>query len=237
MIKKGYKKEQLLPYGITVKHKFSKAIDKIKAREILHLQDNVFTIFVMYGGGFWSGNYNIVKNILRNIKDRQMQIIVANARDVKGKEKIEKLKKPSCVNLLNLGFVDNVELIMSASDIIIGKAGGLSTTEAVNIGLPIICCANLPEQEKANADMLVNEGAAKQYKNDKELITILRSLLNDPKQLVEMRENVKRIRRPYATKKVADEMMSCYCEYPEIEVDYDKVNDQIKNMLKKTKSK
>lgn len=237
MIKKGYKKEQLLPYGITVKHKFSKAIDKIKAREILHLQDNVFTIFVMYGGGFWSGNYNIVKNILRNIKDRQMQIIVANARDVKGKEKIEKLKKPSCVNLLNLGFVDNVELIMSASDIIIGKAGGLSTTEAVNIGLPIICCANLPEQEKANADMLVNEGAAKQYKNDKELIAILRSLLNDPKQLVEMRENVKRIRRPYATKKVADEMMACSCEYPEIEVDYDKVNDQIKKMLKKTKSK
>ncbi len=237
IMKKGFKREQLLPYGITVKNKFSKPIDKIKARQLLHLKENVFTILVMYGGGFWSGNYQIVKNILQNIKGRQLQLIVANARDVKGKAKIDNLKVPKSISILNLGFAENVELLMSAADVIVGKAGGLSTTEAANIGLPMVCCKSLPEQEAANAKMLVREGAARQYKNDADLIKILKDLLNNPHELVKMRENIARIRKPYATKKVAEDMMQCSAQYDEIDINYSKVNSQVRKMLQKAKSK
>lgn len=235
LINKGFKTCQLLPYGITVKNKFSKPIEKCIARKKLGLKENIFTILVMYGGGFWSGNYNIVKNIIKYLEGRELQIIVPNARDVKGKEKIDKLKIPKNINLVNLGFANNVEILMSAADILIGKAGGLSTTEAANIGLPLLCCSNLPEQEIANAKMLVKEGGALQYKSYKQLIEILKDLLNNPNKLVEMKKNMIRIRRPYATKKVAEDMMNCEATYEDLNIDYSKVNSNVKRMLRKTK--
>ena len=125
---------------------------------------------------------------------------------------------------------------MSAADAIIGKAGGVSVTESLNKYLPMICCKKLPEQEAVNVKMLVREGAARQYKNDKMLIEIMNELLNNPRQLVEMRENVARIRRPNATSNLVKDMLADETDYSQVkDVDYTEVNAQIKRMLKKGK--
>ncbi len=233
MLGKGFKKEQLLPYGLTANEKFSQPIDKSFARSKLGIKDGIFTMLVMYGGGFWSGNYKIVKNLVKHIKDHDVQIIVANGRDEKSKRKIDKLKLPSNIRLINFGFSKEVDLLMSAADIIVGKAGGISVTESLNKFLPMICCKKLPEQEKVNVQMLLAEGAAKQYKNDRQLIEILNSILNDPKILVDMRKNVARIRRPNATQKLAEDMFKADVIYPkDLNIDYSKINKQIKRMLK-----
>lgn len=233
MISKGFKNGQLLPYGLTVSEKFSKKIEKFKAREKLGLKDGVFTMFVMFGGGFWSGNYKIVKNVVNNLKSHEIQIIVANGKDEKGKKKIDKLKVPSNIKILNYGFSKEVDLLMSAADVIVGKAGGVSVTESLNKFLPMICCKKLPEQERVNVEMLVREGAAKQYKNDRDLIRILTQILNDPKVLVEMRANVARLRKPDATANLANDMFECEATYPEDKnIDYSVINKQIKKLLK-----
>lgn len=233
MLGKGFKKEQLLPYGLTANEKFSQPIDKSFARCKLGIKDGIFTMLVMYGGGFWSGNYKIVKNLVKHIKDHDVQIIVANGRDEKSKRKIDKLKLPSNIRLINFGFSKEVDLLMSAADIIVGKAGGISVTESLNKFLPMICCKKLPEQEKVNVQMLVREGAAKQFRSDRQLIEILNSILNDPKILVDMRKNVARIRRPNATQKLAEDMFKADVIYPkDLNIDYSKINKQIKRMLK-----
>lgn len=233
MLGKGFKKEQLLPYGLTANEKFSQPIDKSFARSKLGIKDGIFTMLVMYGGGFWSGNYKIVKNLVKHIKDHDVQIIVANGRDEKSKRKIDKLKLPSNIRLINFGFSKEVDLLMSAADIIVGKAGGISVTESLNKFLPMICCKKLPEQEKVNVQMLVREGAAKQFRSDRQLIEILNSILNDPKILVDMRKNVARIRRPNATQKLAEDMFKADVIYPkDLNIDYSKINKQIKRMLK-----
>lgn len=239
MMSKGFKREQLLPYGLTVNEKFSKSVNKSAARKKLGLKDGVFTIFVMYGGGFWSGNYKIVKNIVKHIKSRSLQIIVANGKDEKGKKKIDRLKVPSSIKLLNFGFSREVDLLMSASDVIVGKAGGVSVTEALNKYLPMICCKKLPEQESVNVQMLVREGAGKQYKNGGQLIKILLDMLSEPAHLLKMRENVARIRRPGATDKLVKHMLANEeASYPkDIAVDYTQVNGQIKKTLKLSKPK
>ena len=234
MISKGFTKQQILPYGLTVNEKFSKVMDKSKARKQLGLKDDVFTIFVMFGGGFWSGNYKIVKNLIKNLKSHSMQIIVANGRAEKDKRKIDKLKVPSNIKLLNFGFSKDVDLYMSAADIIIGKAGGVSVTEALNKFLPIICCKKLPEQERVNVEMLVREGAAKQYKSSKEMVEIVSQFLNNPKLLLQMRENIAKVRRPDATSMLAKDMFECDATYPDSSnIDYSKINKQIKKLLKR----
>lgn len=236
MIAKGFKREQLLPYGLTVSEKFSQKMDKCKAREKLGLKDGVFTVLVMFGGGFWSGNYKIVKNLVKHIQGRSLQIIVANGRDEKSKKRIDKLKTGCGISILNYGFSRNVDELMSAADVIVGKAGGVSVTESLNKFLPMICCKKLPEQESVNVKMLVSEGAARQYKNDRMLISIMNELLNNPRQLIEMRENVARIRRPNATANLAKDMLAVKTDYSAVkDVDYSLVNAQIKRLLKKGK--
>lgn len=236
MIEKGFKQEQLLPYGLTVNEKFSKKIDKRQAREQLGLKDDVFTVLVMFGGGFWSGNYKIVKNLIKHIKGRSLQIVVANGRDEKSKKKIDKLKYDNSIKIINYGFSKNVDVLMSAADVIVGKAGGVSVTESLNKYPPMICCKKLPEQEKVNVNMLVSEGAARQYKNDKMLINVISELLNNPRQLIIMRENVARIRRPDATSNLVRDMLAVETDYSSVsDVDYSLVNAQIKRMLKKGK--
>ena len=163
-----------------------------------------------------------------------MQIIVANGRAENDKRKIDKLKVPSNIKLLNFGFSKEVDLYMSAADIIIGKAGGISVTEALNKFLPIICCKKLPEQERVNVEMLVREGAAKQYKSSKEMVEIVSQFLNNPKLLLQMRENVAKVRRPDATSMLAKDMFECDATYPDSSnIDYSKINKQIKKLLKR----
>lgn len=231
MISKGFKKEQLLPYGLTVAEKFSETLSKQDARKTLGIDVDKFTAFVMYGGGFWGGNYKIVKNLVKNFKG-ELQIVVANGRDEKGKKKIDKLKLPKNITLHNYGFCKNVDVIMTASDVLIGKAGGVSVTESLNKRLPLLAGSGLPQQEKCNVEMLLRKGASKQYKNKKQLIKILTEIVENPKVLQELNQNIEKIRRPDATKLVVEKILEEDAKYSCAEVDYSKVNKTIRQILK-----
>ncbi len=49
---------------------------------------------------------------------------------------------------------------MSASDILLGKPGGLTTSEALAKGLVFVIVNPIPGQEERNSDHLLEEGVA-----------------------------------------------------------------------------
>ncbi len=49
---------------------------------------------------------------------------------------------------------------MAAADLLVGKAGGLTTSEALSRALPMALIEPIPGQEERNADHLLEEGAA-----------------------------------------------------------------------------
>lgn len=53
-----------------------------------------------------------------------------------------------------LGFTDKVPELMSISDLVVTKPGGLTTTESLASHLPIIIINPIPGQEEENADFL-----------------------------------------------------------------------------------
>ena len=161
-----------------------------------------------------------------------IQIVVANGKNEKDKKKIDKLKVPKNIKLFNYGFAKNVDVIMSAADIIVGKAGGVSVTEALNKKLPIVCCKKLPEQERVNVEMLLKGNAAKQYRNKKQMISIVKDLSKPANRNV-LVKNIEKIRRPNATAQLVEKMLKCEADYSQMEeIDYSKVNSNIKKMLK-----
>ena len=86
-------------------------------------------------------------------------------------------------------FIDNVEDYMHASDLIITKPGGLTTSESIASALPMAIFQAYPGQEKQNADLLVEHGIGILLEKGDALTEQVSELLLRPEKLREMREN------------------------------------------------
>lgn len=95
-------------------------------------------------------------------------------------------------------FVRVVPELMCVSDILISKAGGLTTSEALAMELPMVIFHPIPGQEYANRDYLVQAGAALSANRTRDLGTALDFLCANPGKLKEMRAAIRQIRRPLA---------------------------------------
>ncbi len=88
-------------------------------------------------------------------------------------------------------FVDNVEDYMHASDLIITKPGGLTTSESLACGLPMAVFKAYPGQESQNADFLVSKQAAIKLEKGDGMKEQIAQLLSDKETLAQMKINSK----------------------------------------------
>jgi processive 1,2-diacylglycerol beta-glucosyltransferase len=108
----------------------------------------------------------------------------------------------SPVTLLPVGYT-TMDEYMAAADLMIGKPGGLTTSEALARGLPMVIVNPIPGQEDRNADYLLEEGAAIRGNNLPALAWKLDRLLADrPPPSAALRQNALRIARPHAARDV-----------------------------------
>ena len=92
---------------------------------------------------------------------------------------------------------------MAASDLLVGKPGGLTTSEALARGLALVIVNPIPGQEERNSDHLLEEGAAIRCNNPPALAYKIDRLLDDPARFAAMRANALRLARPRAAFDVA----------------------------------
>ena len=244
LLEKGFKNENLITTGIPVNEKFLRVIDKNLAREKLGLDPNLFTIFIFYGGGHWHGGYSVLNALIKRIK-MPLQIVIVNGHDNKTKEKIDReMKKyPKNFKIKNFGFSKDIDIIMSACDIMIGKGGGLSTTEAINKGLPLIATTHLPSQEVYNIKFLQNKVLAFSFSNFKKKKKIIKHLLQTPHEIDKMSIGMKKLQTD-AIKKIANLILAQpKADYSGIEINVEEsninktVNRARKKMWKEVKKK
>ena len=198
--KKGFKSNQILPFGIPINPKFAKSEDKQKTRKILGLDPNKFTVLLM-GGGIGYGNMfeTLMQIDALNI---DCQIIVVCGKNAKAKAKID--AEQTRKQVLCLGFVDNVDQLMDASDCIITKPGGLTTSEALAKNLPIIIVNPIPGQEQRNTEFLLNNGVAMQVTKTCPLDEVIFQFFFFPEKIENMKRNINILRRPNSTKDICE---------------------------------
>jgi len=95
---------------------------------------------------------------------------------------------------------------MSASDLIVGKPGGLTTCEALAKGLVFVIVNPIPGQEERNSDHLLENGAAIRSNNPATLGFKIEQLLENPEKLKTMRRNALDFARPRAAFDIADKV-------------------------------
>ncbi len=200
-LKKGFKKEQILPIGIPIDPKFANcSYDKKETRKKLGLDPEKPTVLLMSGS---MGYGNIRKTVAKLDKlDTDFQAIVVCGSNAAAKEQVDKMKTEK--SFLTYGFVNNVDELMAASDCIITKPGGLSTSEALAMRLPMVLANPIPGQEERNQEFFLNSGVACAVTKTCGIDEVLYQLSANPVRTEQMRNNIDFMRKPDSTKSLCD---------------------------------
>ncbi len=102
------------------------------------------------------------------------------------------------------GFTREVPTLMHASNVVLTKAGGLSVSEALAAGLPIILHSAIQGQETGNVEHVVEHGAGVWAPTIPEVArTLRRWLVNDPAEWQRFHAAAASIGRPQAADETA----------------------------------
>jgi processive 1,2-diacylglycerol beta-glucosyltransferase len=104
--------------------------------------------------------------------------------------------------LVVVGYTTAMDEYMSAADVLIGKPGGLTTSEALAKDLLLVIVNPIPGQEERNSDHLLEQGAAIRCNNLPVLAYKIDRLLDDPARMAAMRASARRLARPDAARDV-----------------------------------
>ncbi len=203
MVKKGFRKEQLLPFGIPIFEKFRTKADKQTVRQELNV-DDIPTILVMSGSMGYGNIAKMIKNI--DTVDKNFQMITVCGNNKKLKKKIDKAEYQHKV--YNFGYVNNVDKLMDASDCIITKPGGLTVSESLAKELPMAIFKPIPGQEERNLEFLLNFGACMKISKTSPVDEVIAQLFMDERKINTMLDNIRLIKKPDSTQKLCEHIIT-----------------------------
>ena len=99
-----------------------------------------------------------------------------------------------------LGWVDNIQEWMVASDLMISKPGGGTLNEGFACGLPMLAFNPLPGNEERTCRWIEKWGAGIWIKKPEDLAPIITSLLTAPSKLDGLRNRVRELARPHSAR-------------------------------------
>ncbi|MBN1779441.1 MAG: glycosyltransferase [Candidatus Buchananbacteria bacterium] len=202
LVNYGVPAEKVVVTGIPIQTKFSAPVDKKSLIKSLGLKDDLFT-FLIVGGQFSLGDLQTVITDIKAKTDK-IQFIVVAGRDQYLKEELDKSNLKDLSEVKILGFIDNMHEIMSVSDLIFTKAGGLTVSECLAKGLPMVINKVIPGQEEDNVNYLVNQGAAVKVNNNTEIAQAVIELVVQPAKLNEMKKACQKVGKPDSALNLAD---------------------------------
>lgn len=194
LMKKGVPENKLPVFDFILDSKFLKDYDSIEnTRKKLGLEPGILTIMMSSGG---DGIGNLEKYIKATIAHNlPVQLAVLTGRNAKLKEKLEKIKLPgdSKTVLKIFGFVENINDLMYASDVVFGKGGACTTIESLFMRKPIIYYRYVTGNEKRNILYARKNQLGWYAHTTRGYIKIIKSILNDPATLNHVKKNYERI--------------------------------------------
>ena len=193
-VKKGIPEYKFKPFGIPIDPKFSRRKDKKEARKELGLEDKD-TVLVMSGSMGFGNVLEEIKELDRLNLDYQIVTICGNNKKLKSQ--IDKLEMKKTV--YNYGYVNNVDIFMDAADCIVTKPGGLTTSEALAKGLPMIMNNPVPGQEDRNVEFLLNAGAAMKVSKTFPIDDAIYNLFINKERRKNLDGSIKSLQKPDST--------------------------------------
>ena len=174
-------------------------------RQTLGLNPAQRTVLVAAGGFGMMSADDAVKLLAGHLPEAQFLAVAG--RNAELEKRLKKLARAYKGRVKPFGFVDNMHELMAASDLAVSKSGGLTTSECLAMGLPMLVFNPIPGQEERNAIYLLEHGAGLWARTPAQMLFKVKALLDDPKRLADMQEAARRIARPRAAFDIAERLM------------------------------
>jgi processive 1,2-diacylglycerol beta-glucosyltransferase len=207
----GVPREKLRVTGIPIDPLFEVAVARYEARRKFGLSPDARVLLISAGGYGIGPVEQLVHDLLA--LNRPWQIVAIAGKAEKLKKNLERLvrgagKLADGGNRLNVvGFTKEMDQYMAAADLLVGKAGGLTTSEALARGLPMALIEPIPGQEERNADHLLEAGAAIRCNNLPAAAWKIAGLLDNTEKLQAMSAAAKTMARPAAAREIVEDAL------------------------------
>ena len=179
-----------------------------EAKAFFNLDVNKKTLLVL-GGSLGARRINqLIEKELNNILNQEVQVIWQC-----GKLYYEDYKKYTDANVQVLAFIERMDLVYAAADVIISRAGASSVSELCIVGKPVIFIPspNVAEDHQTkNAKAIVDKGGAvllPEVTLDFKFASVFEALLKDDVYQKELSQNIKKLALPQATTEIVEEII------------------------------
>ena len=190
LIEKGISKIKIYATGIPLSNRFLEHYNKKEILNEFGLKQGKKRVLFFAGGEYGLGKnktFEILKTFAENFDNLQIIAIAGRNKDMK--EKFNELVESTCKHetIKVLEYTNRVPELMSISDLVVTKPGGLTTTESLASGLPIIVINPIPGQEEDNAEFLEKNGVAIWLKKEDNVKETLENIFNNPDKMLDMK--------------------------------------------------
>ena len=190
--------------GIPIDPAFAEQIDRSAACARYEL-DPAKTTLLVSAGALGFGPTAIIVERLKQLRHDVQTIVICGRSDAL-KQSIEAAVRDDR-RFRVLGYSDRMFELMKMAHLFIGKPGGLTTSEALACGLPMVIISPIPGQEERNSDHLLEDGAALRCNELTTLPYKIDRLLDDARRLAMMRTRCNRLAKPHAVRTIADSLL------------------------------
>lgn len=196
----GVPRDRIHATGIPVMPEFAQRAVRKQCAVELGLHPDRPTLLLMGGGAGLGTLPEIAARLMQLPGDFQLMVIAGN--NAAALPALAALAKGYPDRLRFCGFTPRVHAYMARADLLITKPGGLTVSEALAMGLPMLLYAAIPGQEERNADFLLEQGAALKAVDATTLEYRVRHVLQTPDVLARMRERARALGQPEAAHRI-----------------------------------
>lgn len=196
-IKNGVEKSRVKTVGWIVRNKF---LEEMPAKDIvrhnLGFDENKFTIFLGGSGQGGGKVFDLCQYIVKNqalLDSAQVIVNTGMNRHLLGRVMDLAEDHPKFFQILP--YVNNIPQLLTASDVVVGKAGPNFLFESIFMKRPFIATGCLPGQEDGNLDFIINEDLGWVEKDTKKAVSLIQSVMENPALLQGKAVNVDKIRK------------------------------------------
>ncbi|WP_106766636.1 MGDG synthase family glycosyltransferase [Paenibacillus faecalis] len=193
LLNRGVSQSKIQVTGIPIHPDFWKHPSKDEIRKKFNLA-KMPTVLVM-GGGWGLMNDKVVHEYLTRWRE-EIQVIFCFGNNDRARMEMEENPRFRHPNIRIFGFTREVDKLMEVSDLLITKPGGMTCTEGLAKGIPMLFHHPLPGQEEENFHYFVAQGLGEPISSLEVLGKWMNMLLNEYDEILLQRSrNLEDIQR------------------------------------------
>jgi processive 1,2-diacylglycerol beta-glucosyltransferase len=203
----GVDSERVTITGIPIDIRFSQLESKEQARRGLGLSSSKDYLLLMASGL----DEKVLPPLLRQLETLRYPlkatVILGRSEELRDIAERELRPETTDVDVELIGYTKEIPRYMAAADLLVGKPGGLTTSEALAASLPFAVVNPYPLQEEANTTFLLEHGAG--FRVDP--LTVfgykVRSFLQNTERREQMVRNTQSLAKPNAARDIINAIL------------------------------